>query len=125
MPNAFTVPCAWTAAASSCWAAHTGVLNGTGFTEAQILAGQSTLRHVVGDQTITQAGTVIANEWIDGCIAVKANNVTIEDSLIDTQDQCSGGNGQAAPIAINDGGGDGTGSGVVSGLTIVDTRSTA
>jgi Domain of unknown function (DUF4082) len=120
--GSFTVPCALTAAASSCWAAHTGVVSGTGFTEAQILAGQSTLKHVVGDQTITTAGTVISHEWIDGCIAIKANNVTIEDSLIHTQDQCTGGNGQAAPTAINDGGGDGTGSGVVTGLNIVDTE---
>ncbi len=121
-PNgAFTVPCALTKAAASCWASHTGVFNGTGFTEAQILAGSSTLKHVVGDQTITTDGTVISHEWIDGCIAVKANNVTIEDSLIHTQDGCTGGNGQAAPTAINDGGGDGTGPGVVTGLMIVDT----
>ncbi len=112
------MPCALTASASSCWAAHTGVTNGTGFTEAQILAGTSTLRHVVGDQTITQAGTVISNEWIDGCIAVKASNVTIQNSLIRTQDGCSGGNGQAAPSAINDGG---VGSSV-TGLRIVDTE---
>jgi hypothetical protein len=118
--GSFTVPCALTAAASSCWAAHTGVLNGTGFSEPQILAGASTLQHVVGDQTITKDGTVIANQWIDGCIAVKANNVTIRNSLIRTQDGCVGGNGQAAPTAINDGGGDGSGT-VVTGLTIVDT----
>ena len=119
------MPCALTASASSCWATHTGVLNGTGFTEAQILAGQSTLRHVVGDQTITQAGTVISNEWIDGCIAVKANNVTIQNSLIHTQDTCSGGNGQSAGSAINDGGGDGIGSGVSTGLPSSTPRSTA
>jgi hypothetical protein len=119
--GSFTVPCGLNAAASACWAAHTGVLNGTGFTEAQILAGSSTLKHVVGDQTITKDGTVISNEWIDGCIAVKANNVTIVNSLIRTQDGCIGGNGQAAPTAINDGGGDGTGAGVVTGLNITDT----
>ena len=117
----FTVPCALTAAASSCWAAHTGVVNGTGFTEAQILAGQSTLKHVVGDQTISTNGAVISNEWIDGCISVRANNVTIQNSLIHTQDTCQGGNNQAAGSAINDGGGDGTGAGVVTGLKIIDT----
>jgi hypothetical protein len=116
-----TVPCALTVAANACWASHTGVHNGTGFTEAQILAGQSTLTHVVGDQTITTNGAVISNEWIDGCISIRANNVTIQNSLIHTQDSCQGGNNQAAGSAINDGGGDGTGAGVVTGLKIIDT----
>ncbi len=115
------MPCALTVAANACWASHTGVHNGTGFTEAQILAGQSTLTHVVGDQTITTNGAVISHEWIDGCISIRANNVTIQDSLIHTQDSCSGGNNQAAGSAINDGGGDGTGAGVVTGLKIIDT----
>ncbi len=69
-------PCPLTKAAQSCWAAHTGV---PGFTEAQILAGQSNLTHVVGNLTVTTPGTVINNQWIDGCIAVKANNVTISN----------------------------------------------
>jgi hypothetical protein len=104
-----SVPCALTAAAgdngtTSCWATHTGVENGTGFTEAQILAGQSTLRHVVGDQTITTAGTVISDEWISGCIAIDANNVTIKDTLVyPNGDTCSGGGGGSQPSAINDG----------------------
>jgi hypothetical protein len=93
-------PCPLTAAAQSCWASHTGV---PGYTEAQILAGQSPLTHVVGDVTVTTNGAVIRNEWIDGCIAIDANDVTIEDSLIHTQDGCQGGNGGSAPSAINDG----------------------
>ena len=40
-------PCALTVAAKSCWATNTGV---PGWTEAQIVAGQSPLQHVVGDR---------------------------------------------------------------------------
>jgi hypothetical protein len=83
---------------NSCWATHTGVQNGTGFSEAQILAGQSTLKHVVGDQVIKTAGTVVSNEWIDGCVSIEAANVTIEDSLIHTRDTCYGDG--TAPAAI-------------------------
>jgi hypothetical protein len=63
------------------------------------------LKHVMGDIAVRTAGTVIANEWIDGCIAIEANDVTIEDSLITTQDGCSGGNHGTTPSAINDGNG--------------------
>ena len=115
-PTSSTVPCALTAAAgagrteahgsidtTSCWATHTGVQNGTGYTEAQILAGQSNLKHVFGDQRITKPGTVIDREWIDGCVAIDANNVTIKNSLIRTRDLCEGGDTQTDPSAINNG----------------------
>jgi hypothetical protein len=103
------VPCPLTHAAganavNSCWATNTGVQAGTGYTEAQIQAGQSTLKHVTGDVTITTPGTTISNEWISGCIAIDANNVTIKDSLITPNgDTCSGGNHGSASSAINDG----------------------
>jgi hypothetical protein len=107
-------PCALTAAAEACWASHTGV---PGYTETQILAGQSPLTHVTGDVTVTTSGAVIADEWIDGCVAVDANNVTIKDSLIHTQDGCSGGDHSTAASALNDGSGSS-----VTGLVIEDTE---
>ena len=113
-PQASSVSCALTAAAESCWASHTGV---PGYTEAPILAGQSPLRHVIGDITVTTAGAVISNEWIDGCVAIDANNVTIKDSLIHTRDQCNGGNGRTAASAVNDGNGSSP-----TGLVIQDTE---
>ena len=115
-PTGFTVPCALTATAgagrteangsidtTSCWATHTGVQNGTGYTEAQILAGQSNLKHIVGDQRITTPGTVIDHAWIDGCLAIDANNVTIKNSLIHTRRLCEGGDTKTDPSAINNG----------------------
>jgi hypothetical protein len=89
---------------SSCWATNTGVQAGTGYTEAQIEAGQSTLTHVTGDLTITTTGTTISNEWISGCIAIEASNVTITNSLITPNgDTCSGGAHNNASSAINNG----------------------
>jgi hypothetical protein len=90
---------------NSCWATHTGVQSGTGFTEAQILAGHSTLLHVVGDRVIKTAGTVVSNEWIDGCVSIEAANVTIKDSLIHTRDQCYGDGTASAAIATGFAGG--------------------
>jgi hypothetical protein len=58
------------------------VRNGTGFSEAQILAGRSRLKHVVGDLVIRRRGAVISHEWIEGCVSIEAKNVTIKDSLI-------------------------------------------
>ncbi len=110
--------CGLTESAESCWASNTGV---PGWTETQILAGQSPLKHVVGDVTVTQAGAVISNEWIDGCIAVKASNVTIEDVLIHTPDKCKGGNQHSAGSAIDTGNGDG-GAGSITNLQVVDTE---
>lgn len=113
-PKAWSIPCALTAAAEPCWASHTGV---PGYTETQILAGQSPLRHVVGDITVTTPGAVISNEWIQGCIAVDAEDVTIEDSLIRTRDTCQGGNRGTASSAVNDGNGSSP-----TGLVIRDTE---
>jgi hypothetical protein len=103
-----SVPCALTHAAgadgtNSCWATHTGVQNGTGFSEAQILAGQSTLKHVVGDQVLSTAGAVVKNEWIDGCVEIAAPNVTLEDSLVHSDHQCRPADGTTAPAAISTG----------------------
>jgi hypothetical protein len=102
------VPCALTHAdgadgTNSCWATHTGVQSGTGFTEAQILAGQSTLKHVVGDQVLSTAGEVVKDEWIDGCVEIAAPNVTLEDSLIHSDHQCQPADGTTAPAAISTG----------------------
>lgn len=108
------VPCALTAAAEPCWASHTGV---PGYSEAQILAGRSPLRHVVGNLTIATPGMVISNEWIDGCVAINADNVTIEDSLIHTQAVCQGGNQGTTGSAINDGNGPSP-----TGLVVKDTE---
>jgi hypothetical protein len=92
-------------AVNSCWATNTGVQAGTGYSEAQIEAGQSTLKHVTGDLTITTPGTTISNEWVSGCIAIDANNVTITNSLITPNGHtCSGGDHNSASSAINDGG---------------------
>jgi hypothetical protein len=97
-----SVPCPLTSAAASCWATHTGV---PGYSEAQILAGQTPLTHVVGDVTVTVPGTVISNDWIDGCVSIRASNVTIQNSLIHTTHSCKGGDNRTASSAINDGGG--------------------
>ena len=102
VPTTMSVPCALTAAAEPCWASHTGV---PGYTEAQIVAGRSSLRHVIGDVVVMNPGTVISNEWIDGCVSIDASNVTIEDSLIRTHDTCQGGNDGTASSALNDGNG--------------------
>jgi hypothetical protein len=91
-----------------------------GWTEAQIVAGRSPLEHVTGDVTVTQDGAVIDGAWIDGCIAVKANNVTIRNTLVRTQRSCYGGNGQAAGSAINNGNAEGRRA--AAGLVIQDTE---
>ena len=121
-----SVPCALTHAAgadgtNSCWATHTGVQNGTGYSEAQILAGQSTLTHVMGDQTIKTPGAVISNEWISGCVAIDASNVTIKNSLIyPSGHNCSGGAGGSQASAVNDGQGSSTPTGTLIEDTTVD-----
>ena len=114
-PPSGGVPCGLTADAKSCWASHTGV---PGWTEAQIVSGQSPLVHSVGDLTITQDGTVIDGRWIDGCIAVRASNVVIKNSLIRTTNKCFGGDQQALGSAVNFGNGGGT----MKNLQIIDTE---
>ena len=93
--------CGLNAAAAVCWAANTGV---PGFTEAAIVAGQSTLVHHVGDITMTTPGQVLANTWVDGCIAIKAPGVIIKDDLVRSQDRCKGGDGGTAGSLIDSGG---------------------
>lgn len=127
-----TVPCLLTTAAESCWAAHTGV---PGYTESQILAGQSNLTHVTsqatapsgttysgGNLTIHTNGAVIDHVWLDGCISIYANNVTISNSLIHTNGHtCAGGDGQSAGSGVNSGGCSG-GAGTVTGTFIKDSE---
>jgi len=86
-----SVPCALTLDAEACWQQNTGVQGGTGYTEAQIVAGQAGFTSKVGDLTITTPGTIIDHYYIQGCIAVKANDVTIKNSLIVAQNSCAGG----------------------------------
>ncbi len=117
-PPSGSVPCALNIAAKSCWAANTGV---PGWTEAQIVAGQSPLHHVVGNLTVTQDNAVIDSQWIDGCIAVKANNVTIKNSFVRSLNGCIGGDGTASPSTINSGGCHTT-SGTITGLKIQDSE---
>jgi hypothetical protein len=104
-----SVPCALTHAAgadpiNSCWATHTGVLNGTGYSEAQIEAGAPGFTHVTHDVIITQPNTVIDHEWISGCIQIAdgANNTTIKNTLVTPNgSSCSADN--AGGSAINTG----------------------
>jgi hypothetical protein len=112
-----TGPCPLSAgaAAEACWATHTGV---RGYTEAQILSGASPLKHVTGNVTVRTDGAVISNEWIDGCIAVKANDVTIQDVLVHTRNRCKGGDSTTKGSAIDSGGDDAA----VRNLHITDTE---
>jgi hypothetical protein len=109
-PTPRRVPCALTHDAggngtSSCWATHTGVQAGTGYSQAQIEAGAPGFTHVNGPVTITQPGTVIDHEWINGCIAINsgANNVTIKSSLITNEGDCQSNVGDTYRSAINAG----------------------
>jgi hypothetical protein len=91
---------------NSCWATHTGVQNGTGYTEGQIEANPTALgfTKVNGDVIITKPNTTIDHEWIVGCIQIAdgANNTVIENTLVTPNgDTCSGDN--SAPSAINTG----------------------
>lgn len=111
-PSGSVVPCPLTHAAgadgtSSCWATNTGVQSSTGVSEAQIKAGAAGFTKVSGNVAVSKAGTVIDHEWINGCVAISASNVTIENSLITPPDgdYCEGGNSGTAPSAINDGNG--------------------
>lgn len=100
VPPSGLVPCALKGSAEGCWAANTGV---PGYTEAQILAGQSNLTKVSGNMTITQDGAVVSDVWLEGCISVKAKNVTIRNTFIHTLNRCKGGDGINAGAAIDTG----------------------
>ena len=108
--------CALTAAAESCWAAATGV---PGWTNAQIVAGQSPLQKVTGDVTITVDGTVYANKWVEGCIAVKASNVTIQNVLVRSNHPCYGGKTAGTGAVISTGA---NGGGGIRNLRVIDTE---
>ena len=118
-----TVACPLTDAAggngvTSCWATQTGVQGATGDAEAEIEAGAHGFRHVAHSVTIRVGGRSISHEWISGCVAVDAPNVTISDSLITPPngDVCAGGNNGTASSAINNGDGSST-----EGLLVQDT----
>lgn len=107
---------------SSCWATQTGVQAGTGYSESQIEAGAPGFTKVNRNVTITQPGTVIDHEWINGCIAINqgANDVTIEDSLVTSNGAtCQSNAGSTAAGAIN-AGQDGGGSSAPTGTLIED-----
>lgn len=108
--------CALTAAAESCWASKTGV---PGWTNAQIVAGQSPLKKVNGDVTITTDGTVYANKWVEGCIAVKASNVTIQNVLVRSNHPCYGGKTAGTGALISTGA---NGGGGIRNLRVIDTE---
>jgi len=108
--------CALTAAAESCWAANTGV---PGWTNAQIVAGQSPLQKVTGDVTITQDGLTFANKWVEGCIAVKASNVTIQNVLVRSNHGCYGGKTAGTSALISTGA---NGGGGIKNLRVIDTE---
>lgn len=92
--------CPLNQAGRDCYASHAGV---PGLTEAQIVADLTELTHVVGDQTILVDGTVIDKVWLDGCVNIAANNVTIKNSLIRTSSWCKGPLSNRSPAAVSSG----------------------
>lgn len=89
----------------TCWGQQTGVYHGTGDTEAQIEANPAGLGFTVhtGDLTVSTAGATIDHYWIEnGCISIRANNVTVKNTLItDTSPDCSGANTGATAINVD------------------------
>jgi hypothetical protein len=95
---------------NSCWATHTGVQAGTGYTVAQIEANPAAagFTKVSGNVTISKAGTIIDHKWINGCVAIDAgaNNVTIKNTLITSNGatcQSTGSGHATAGSALNAG----------------------
>lgn len=90
---------------STCWGLETGVFAGTGDTEAAIEANPTSLgfTHHTGDLTLNTNGQTINKEWVDGgCINIRANNVTVENTLItDHGPDCSGSNTGATGIDVD------------------------
>lgn len=109
-------PCALTAEAEGCWEERTGV---PGWTGEEIVAGRSPLIRVDGDIEIEVDGTVLRDRWVEGCIAVRASNVTIENVLVRSDHGCSGGRTPSAPALISSGE---NGGGGISGLVVRDTE---
>lgn len=109
--------CTLNIAGRACYEAHSGV---PGLTAAQITGGLTELTHTVGDRDITTDGTVIDKQWIDGCVAIHANNVTIKNSYIRTSSWCHGGDNTSSPAAISTGGCHTTGQ--QTGLVIQDSE---
>lgn len=73
-----------------CWYQNTGVLNLTTpdpndrWTEAQIVSGQASaqLVHLTGTSNLNTPGQVVENVWLDGCVNVNADNVTMRNVYI-------------------------------------------
>lgn len=75
-------------------------------------------KHLSGYITVVTPGMTIDHEWISGCVAVDADNVTIKDSLIASQDRChGGGSGETTGGQINTG----QGPGAPTNLLVEDT----
>jgi hypothetical protein len=77
--------------------------------------------------TVNTAGAVLDRIWLEGCIAVNANNVTISNSLINNVNHktCNGGNRASLASTINNGGcvgEEGDGPGAITGMVITDTE---
>lgn len=110
------VTCALSANAEQCWAENTGVLRTDGvrerWTGAEIVAGQSPLVHIMGDVAIygdnwdsnpTDGKINFSNYWVDGCIGVHADNVTINNVLVRSDHMCAGGDYGGAAGLISTG----------------------
>lgn len=108
--------CALTAEAEPCWEERTGV---PGWPGPAIVAGRSPLVRVEGDIEIDVDGTVLRDRWVEGCIAVRASNVTIENVLVRSDHGCSGGRTGSAPALISSGE---NGGGGITNLVVRDTE---
>ena len=104
-----------------------------GISTADAIAGKdSKLTHTVsGNMTITTPGTTVADTTVLGCIAVRADNVTIKNVLVYTQNMCQGGtvNGQPGSAggssAISTGAPVRAGAASVHGLKLQDVTVTS
>lgn len=87
-----TVPpagCAFTTGQEACWETQTGAQN----TRAE-------LQHITGAVYLTTPGQVYENKWVEGCIAVMANNVTVRNVIIDNTGPVCQGLGSAHSAAL-------------------------
>jgi len=90
-----------------------------GWSGEAIVAGRSPLTKVEGDIEIDVDGTVLRNTWVEGCISVRASNVTIENVLVRSDHGCSGGRTPSAPALISSGE---NGGGGITNLVVRDTE---
>lgn len=90
-----------------------------GWTGEEIVSGRSPLTRIDGDVEIAVDGTVLRDRWIEGCVAVRASHVTIENVLVRSDHGCSGGRTGSAPALIATGE---NGGGGVSDVVVRDTE---